>query len=107
MSQREFLQQLDAALFGAFTDAGMGDRALYLAPGTAAGVPCTVLVDRDYVDFGDDGASVSAPQTYVTLQMAEALPARFGKVIVAGEVLVLDARVRQDESSSRWVVVHG
>ncbi|MDY4296831.1 MULTISPECIES: hypothetical protein [unclassified Xanthomonas] len=107
MSQREFLRQFDAVAFGAFADAGVGDRADYFAPGSAVGVPCTVLIDRDYVEFGDDGAPVSAPQTQVKLQLAEVEPMRFGRLVLPGESLVLEKRVQQDESSARWVVAHG
>lgn len=107
MSQRDFLRQFDAVAFGAFAEAGVGDRVVYFAPGSATGVPCTVLIDRDYVEFGDDGAPVSVPQTHVTLQLAEMEPMRFGRLVLPGESLVLERRVQQDESSTRWVVAHG
>lgn len=107
MSQRDFLQRFDAAAFSAFSAVGIADAANYLAPGSTNLLACTVTVDRDVVDFGDDGAPVSAPQTLVTFQRAELEPARLGRLVLPGETFVLEKRIRQDESRSQWVVANG
>lgn len=107
MSQRQFMQEFDAAAFAAFADAGLADSAQYLAPGAAAALPCTVQIDRDVRDFGMDGAPVNTGYTLVTFQRAEVEPARRGRLVLPGETLVLAERVRQDESISQWVADHG
>ncbi|MCF8809672.1 hypothetical protein KIP31_10115 [Xanthomonas campestris pv. campestris] len=106
MSQKDFLRHFDAAAFAVFRGAGLADSATYTAPGGGQ-VPCTITIDRDVADFGDDEAPVSAPQTLVTFQRSEVEPARMGRVALTGEVFVLDRRVRQDESISQWVVANG
>lgn len=107
MSQRAFLQGFDAAAFGAFRDAGLGDAALYTAPGTDAAVPCTVLVDRGLREFGDDGAPVTTRFVQVTFQLAEVSPGRGARVVIDGETFVLDGDEDRDESTSRWAVIRG
>lgn len=106
MSQRDFLRRFDAAAFAVFKGAGLADGAVYTAPGGAQ-LPCTVTIDRDVADFGDDEAPVSAPQTLVTFQRSEVEPVRFARLTLDGEVFVLDQRIRQDESISQWVVANG
>ncbi|KIJ00481.1 hypothetical protein ST27_10330 [Xanthomonas phaseoli pv. phaseoli] len=106
MSQRDFLRRFDASAFSVFKDAGLADGAVYTAPGGAQ-LPCTVTIDRDVADFGDDEAPVSAPQTLVTFQRSEVEPVRLARLALNDEVFVLDRRIRQDESISQWVVVNG
>ncbi|WP_298580591.1 hypothetical protein [uncultured Luteimonas sp.] len=116
MSQRAFLQAFDAAAFGTFAAAGIADAAEYLAPDAAPGapaVPCTVLVDRNVEDFGDDIAPVSAFRTRITFQVSE-LAAEEGGVVslldAAGlvtESFTLAQRTRHDEGISAWWVQHG
>ncbi|MGQ5267436.1 head-tail joining protein [Xanthomonas arboricola] len=106
MSQRDFLRRFDATAFAVLNGAGLADRAVYTAPGGAQ-LPCTVTIDRDVANFGDDEAPVSAPQTLVTFQRSEVEPVRFARLTLDGDVFVLDQRIRQDESISQWVVANG
>lgn len=111
MSQRDFLRRFDAMAFGAFAAAGVGDAAHYYAPGSEVAVACTVLVDRNVRDFGDDLAPVSTAYTRITFQRAEVEPEQGARVALLDAVAVevesfaLAARIEtSDESASRWVV---
>ncbi len=114
MNQAAFLRQFDANAIGAFFGAGLADAATYQAPTpegddpvVPAPVSCTVLVDRNVTDFGDDLAPVSVPVVLVTFQRSEVEPAG-GTVTLTGtgEAFSLIRRVRADESVSRWEVQH-
>ena len=129
MSQEAFLRDFDAGAFTAFADAGLADAATYLSPAARAArqaiadhdpddpdapappdapVPlaCTVLVDRNVEDFGDDLAPVSVGRTRLTVQRAEFEPEAGGKVTVGAAVYTLVQRTRSDESASAWWVSH-
>lgn len=112
MSQKEFLQEFDDFAFEEFLDAGLADSAMYYPKPPAGGgpapepVPCTVLVDRNVEDFGDDAAPVSALRTRVTFQRAQVEPDGGARVVVDGEAFTLAGRARQDESISAWWVQH-
>lgn len=106
MSQSAFLRQFDAAAFGAFFAAGLADAATYLpaAPG-ADPVPCTVLVDRNVVDFDAEAVgSINLRRTRVTFQRAEISPNEGGKVTIGAETFVLVQRASEDDSASLWWV---
>jgi len=107
MSQRAFLQDFDASAFGAFRDAGLGDDAMYFAPGAGTGAPCVVLVDRGLRDFGGDVAPVGTGYVQITFQLAQVSPVHGGRVEVDGETYRLDGNEERDGSASRWVVVRG
>lgn len=107
MNQRQFLEAFDSDAFAAFADVGMADVAAYKAPGADTLVSCTVQIDRNVRDFGDDIMPVSTGYTLVTFQRAEVEPAKRGRLVLPGETLVLAERVRQDESISQWVADHG
>ena len=116
MSQAAFLRAFDAAAFGAFAAAGIADAAEYLAPNAAPGyppTPCTVLVDRDVEDFGEDVAPVSAFRTRITFQRLEVTAEEGGVVSLldaaglVAEVFTLAQRTRHDEGISAWWVQHG
>jgi len=116
MSQRAFMQAFDAAAFSLFATAGLADAAEYLAPDAAPGTlpaPCTVLVDRDVEDFGDEVAPVSTFRTRITFQRLEVTAEEGGVVSLldaAGlvtEVFTLAQRTRHDEGISAWWVQHG
>lgn len=112
MNQRAFLQSFDAAIIGAFAEAGMADAAGYLAPNAAPGAPpaaCMVLVDRDVEIFGEESPDVAMRRIVVTLFRGTVEPAQFGIVTLdaTGEVFQLEAKLDEDESRSRWVVSHG
>lgn len=107
MSQTQFLREFDAQAINAFLDAGIADAAMYQPNALAPAVACNVLVDRNVRDFGDDAAPVATSYTLITFQRAQVQPVRGGLVTLGAEVFVLDAEVRQDESSSRWVVANG
>jgi hypothetical protein len=115
MSQRAFLQAFEAAAFGAFAAAGIADAAEYLAPDAAPDavpVPCTVLVDRNVEDFGDEVAPVSAFRTRITFQVIEVAPEEGGMVSLlddaglVAESFTLAQRTRHDEGISAWWVQH-
>jgi hypothetical protein len=107
VSQRDFLRQFDALALSAFSAAGIADAGNYYAPGSTTAQPCTVTIDRDVVDYGDDGAAVSTPKTLVAFQRAEVEPVRGGRLVLPRETFVLDKRFKQDESRSQWVVANG
>jgi len=110
MNQTAFLRDMDAAIAGAFADAGMADAATYTAPGGGTPAACTVLVDRAVQFFGDDEAQIVGSRDVLTLYAAEiAAPARGGVVTLTGtgEAFKLDKPIARDESMSRWVVVDG
>lgn len=108
MSQDAFLRQFDAAAFGAFFAAGLADSAAYLPPNAAPGATptaCTVLVDRNVVDFDAEAVgNVSLRRTRVTFQRSEITPTDGGKVTVGGETFTLVQREREDSSASAWWV---
>ena len=108
MSQDAFLRQFDADAFAGFFAAGLADAATYLprdaAPG-ATPTPCTVLVDRNVVDFDAEAVgNISLRRTRVTFQRAEVTPTDGGKVTVGGETFILVQREREDSSTSAWWV---
>ena len=107
MSQAGFLRQFDAAAFGAFRDAGIGDDARYTAPEAVASLPCVVLVDRDAADYGAEIAPVATRRVVVTFQRADFQPARSGRVLVGADSYQLEELLSEDESASRWVVTRG
>lgn len=115
MSQTAFLRDFDAQAIAAFFGSGLADAATYVANPAADPaqdpVPCTVLVDRDVTDFGDDLAPVSVPVVLVTFQRAEVDPQAGDAgaqvtLTATGEVFDLIRRVRADESICRWEVQH-
>lgn len=111
MSQAAFLRDFDAMAFGAFAGAGLADAASYLPHDAAPGadpLPCTVLVDRNVVDFDAEAVgSVNLRRTRVTFQRAEVTPREGGKVTVDGETFTLVQREREDSSASAWWVQAG
>jgi len=132
MSQAAFLRQFDAMAFGAFANAGLADAARYLTPAQVqvlaqiaahdpdspdeppaapAPVACTVLVDHNVEDFGDDAAPVSVYRTRITFQRAELVPEQGGQVsildsadAVTGVYVLVQRTGRNDESASAWWV---
>ncbi|MCW0398770.1 hypothetical protein NB688_000584 [Xanthomonas sacchari] len=107
MSQRDFLRQFDALAISAFSAAGIADTGSYYAPGSPVAQPCTVTIDRDVMDYGDDAAPVSTSRTLVGFQRSEVEPAHGGRLALPGETFLLEKRVKQDESRSQWVVTNG
>jgi len=107
MSQAAFLRQFDAAVFGAFRDAGIGDDARYTAPEAGASLPCVVLVDRDVADYGAEIAPVATRRVVVTFRRADFQPVRRGRVVVGTDSYLLDELLSEDESATRWVVTRG
>lgn len=108
MSQDAFLRQFDADAFAGFFAAGLADAATYLprdaAPG-ATPTPCTVLVDRNVVDFDAEAVgNVSLRRTRVTFQRGAITPAEGGKVTIGSETFTLVQREREDSSASAWWV---
>lgn len=107
MSQREFLQALDAEIVTTLVGASMGDDATYRAGGVGAGVPVQVLVDRAAAFLGAMG-DVAGTRVTVDLFLAQVPSPQRGDTLTIGtEVLKLDQLDARDESLSRWVVVDG
>jgi hypothetical protein len=127
MSQAAFLRSFDSAAFAGFLASGLADAARYLSPAALEAIaahdpedpdapplpepqPCTVLVDRNVADFGDDGAPVNVGRIRVTFLGAEVSPERQGLVTLlddAGneaETFELAQRVATDESVRAWWV---
>lgn len=108
MSQAAWESAFDARAFAMFADAGVGDSATYLPRGAAPGAtptPCTVLVDRNVVDFDAEAVgNISLRRTRVTFQRAEVTPTDGGKVTVGSETFTLVQREREDGSASAWWV---
>jgi hypothetical protein len=107
MSQRAFLQALDANIAGAFRDAGMADTGSYTPPEGGAATPgIDVLVDRNVALYDEEGAPIDLDATLVTIFLSQvAAPARGGVVTIdGGDSFRLVKPDRRDESMSRWVV---
>lgn len=107
MSQRLFLEGLDATLHAAFASAGMADPGAYTAPGGEA-IPCSVYVDRDGQPRGEFG-QVRSPineVAYVLGSMPIA-PVQNGTLQVDGQILVNAKEISNDGSLSRWMVRNG
>lgn len=108
MSQDAFLRAFDAHAFAAFFSAGLADAASYLPPESAplaTPVPCTVLVDRDVVDFDAEAVgSTSLRRTRVTFQLRDVSPAEGGQVTIGANTYTLVQRERDDGSLSAWWV---
>lgn len=106
MSQKAFLAGFDAAAFGAFAVAGMGDAARYTdstgQPGP--GIPCSVLVDRGLQAWGDDAMSLAGDSITVRLQLAEVSPSKGGILLVDGDRYRLAELLDDDGSMVRWAV---
>lgn len=104
MTQRAFLQNLDATLLAAFGAAGMADVGTYTA-GAGPAVPVDVYVDRNANFLLQDGADIVGNRIVLTLQLAQVpAPVRGASVVVGSETFRLDEVVQHDESIERWVV---
>lgn len=105
MSQAAFLRDLDSQLMDAFHGAGLAEDAEYTAPGGAA-VSCRVYVDRDPATLEVNGVDVAGNRIMVGILRAEIdRPDIGGLLVIGSETFVLEARIRHDESLTRWVVV--
>ena len=106
MSQRAFLQELDADLHAAFADAGIAETAFY-TDATIIAKSCRVYVNRDAQTTGEFG-EVSGPRVVCEIFRADvASPKAGATLILDDESFVLDAKFSEDESLSRWVVRRG
>jgi len=106
MSQSAFLQDLDAQLMGAFHAAGLADDATYTPPGSVIATACRVYVDRDPATLELNGVDVAGNRIMVGILRAEVdRPDIGGQLVIGSEHLKLEARIRHDESLTRWVVV--
>lgn len=105
MSQAAFLRDLDNQLMGAFHAAGLADDATYTAPSGGAAVPCRVYVDRDPATLELNGVDVAGNRVMVGILRAEIdRPDIGGVLVIEGDNFVLESRIRNDESLTRWVV---
>lgn len=105
MSQREFLQELDADMHEAFADAGIADAGSYTAPGDGAPTqPCRVYVNRDILVYGSVGEIIGARTEVVVLRADIEQPVQKALLAIDGELFKLGQQIGQDESMTRWVV---
>jgi hypothetical protein len=106
VSQLDALRGLDAMILADLKRMDLVDTGTYTAPGGGTPVACDVLVDRNVKDFGDDQAPVATLHVVVGIFREQvATPARGGVVTVGAESWRLDAKIDQDESLTRWVVM--
>lgn len=107
MSQRQFLQDMDAEIAMAMLDCGMADQAAWTSVAGGSAVPCLVMLDHAEQFFSDVGP-VAGRRVVLTLFLAEiTAPARGDRVVVDGQTWLLDDFVEGDESKSSWVVTRG
>lgn len=108
MSQRDALRAFDASIFESARKEGLADGAIYQALGGPA-LSCTVMVDDGVDDFGDDAAPVSAGNTVLALQIAEAQPKAGAQITLPAslETFRLVRRIERDESGEVWEVQRG
>lgn len=109
MTQDEFLRAFDAQAHAAFAEAGLADRADYIAPD---GAPMGLR--RVYVNAGQQTAGefgqVVAPRTAIGVLIEDGAVAPGGRLVVGASVYVLQ---RLDETNDMdgiiewWVVRHG
>ena len=105
MSQAAFLRDLDNQLMGAFHAAGLADDAMYTAATGGTAVPCRVYVDRDPATLELNGVDVAGNRVMVGILRAEIdRPDIGGVLVIEGDSFVLESRIRNDESLTRWVV---
>lgn len=108
MSQRAFLDDLDADIHAAFLSADMADQGQY-TPESGAPVACDVYVDRSTQDIGDLGQlrGSRTEVAYLLRSMSPTVPAPRGVLVVDGETLTNINEISNDGSLSRWVVRRG
>jgi hypothetical protein len=104
VSQRTFLQELDADLHAAFADSGMAESATY-TPAAFGSSPVTarVFVDRAVNDAGNFDSRVTSRHVVVTvlLEDLEAAPREGDRLGLGSETFTVDATLALDESQAR------
>lgn len=105
MSQRDTLRDMDAALMDAFHAAGWADDATF-TPQAGAPVECRVYVDRGPAVLEQFGVEIAGNRIVVGILRADVERPDVGDGLVIGsESFVLEARIHNDESLTRWVVL--
>lgn len=108
MSQREFLDDIDATLHASFADAGMADVGLYTPPASppdAVASSCLVYVDRDVQTLGDTRQFKSGRVEVVyVLASLNVAPRKHGRIQADGDSYLNDDEISNDGSLSRWTV---
>jgi hypothetical protein len=109
MSQRAFLQQIDADIHAALAEAGMADTGTYTAPGELSEpVPARCYVNKSGQSAGEYAPTFGARITIDILREDVPAPQVGATVIVDGDTFVLEAPVveRRDDGLTGWVVRH-
>ena len=104
--QRDALRALDGAIHNALLGAGLASTALYLPPGApldSAPTPMAAYLDQGVQVFGEFGQVVGRRDELVLLPGGAAVAQR-GTASVDGVTYVLQERVAEDASHTRWTV---
>ena len=107
MNQRTALQALDAEIFEDLADEGFAGTVSY-TDGALTVAACRAYVRRDVQTYGSLGEVIGA-RTVVKLFRADVpAPKQGATVVIDGtETVVLDAKIKENESLSHWVVRRG
>lgn len=107
MSQRDFLQSVDADCHAAFRDAGMSDLGLYTAVGSVVEIPCRCYLDTVSIDeLGESGLVTRIRKEMTILRSDVEQPTRGDLVTLDDQNYILQTRLLSDESMTRWTVNH-
>lgn len=105
MSQADFMRDLDAQLMGAFHAIGLADDATF-TPAAGGPVACRVYVDRNPATLEQMGVQTDGNRIVVGILRAEVDRPDVGDALAIGsESFQLEARIFNDESLTRWVVL--
>lgn len=106
MTQRETLQQMDAAIHAAFLGAGLAFAGGYRGPNvpvTAAAQDVRGYLDRGVEFYGEFG-QVAGRRDQITLMLEDVAPAVGGHVDCDGLRFKLAELIDQDDSTAQYVV---
>lgn len=106
MTQRDTLQQMDAAIHAAFLGAGLSFAGGYRAPSvpfTSAALDVRGYLDRGVEFYGEFG-QVAGRRDQITLMLEDITPAVGGHVDFDGLRFRLAELVGQDDSTAQYVV---
>ena len=106
MTQRDTLQQMDAAIHAAFLGAGLAFDGGYRGPNvpfTTAALDVRGYLDRGVEFYGEFG-QVAGRRDQITLMLEDVTPAVGGHVDCDGLRFKLADLIDQDDSTAQYVV---